>query len=104
MIAATNHPELLDTALFRRFDDVIEYEIPDAPLIERLLRARLGSFDTQGLVLARRCRGCGWAVAGRGGAGGRGRSQSHDPRERKRVTCQALLGAIEERRRASFGG
>ncbi len=29
IVAATNHPELLDKALFRRFDDVISYELPD---------------------------------------------------------------------------
>lgn len=28
IIAATNHPEILDYALFRRFDDVIEYHLP----------------------------------------------------------------------------
>ena len=40
---------LLDRALFRRFDDVVEYSLPDAVLIERLLRARLDRFDTRGL-------------------------------------------------------
>jgi len=29
ILAATNHVRLLDNALFRRFDDVIEYELPD---------------------------------------------------------------------------
>lgn len=49
-IVATNHPELLDKALFRRFDDVIEYTVPDRSLIEALLRARLDRFDTRGLA------------------------------------------------------
>jgi SpoVK/Ycf46/Vps4 family AAA+-type ATPase len=49
IIAATNHPELLDKALFRRFDDVIEYAVPDVVLAEALLRARLDRFDTHGL-------------------------------------------------------
>ena len=42
ILAATNHPELLDKALFRRFDDVLEYELPDADITRRILRARLG--------------------------------------------------------------
>ena len=29
VIAATNHARILDKALFRRFDDVIEYDLPD---------------------------------------------------------------------------
>lgn len=42
IIAATNHPELLDRALFRRFDDVLEYDFPTEEIIARILRARLG--------------------------------------------------------------
>jgi SpoVK/Ycf46/Vps4 family AAA+-type ATPase len=47
IIAATNHPELLDTALFRRFDDVLIYELPDAKQIELLFRSRLAVFNTK---------------------------------------------------------
>lgn len=41
IVAATNHPEVLDHALFRRFDDVLEYGPPDAEQIGALLRVRL---------------------------------------------------------------
>ncbi|MCF8075637.1 MAG: ATP-binding protein [Desulfotignum sp.] len=41
IIAATNHPGILDPALFRRFDDVLYYSLPDKPNIAVLLKARL---------------------------------------------------------------
>ncbi|MHB8254242.1 MAG: AAA family ATPase [Acidiferrobacter sp.] len=44
IIAATNHPEILDYALFRRFDDVIEYRLPAAEQAANLIRSRLGKF------------------------------------------------------------
>lgn len=44
LIAATNHAELLDHALFRRFDDVIEYRLPDEKEIIALLKSRLAHF------------------------------------------------------------
>ncbi|HDT6566802.1 TPA: ATP-binding protein [Enterobacter cloacae] len=44
IVAATNHPEILDYALFRRFDDVIEYQLPTTAQAIELLRIRLGSF------------------------------------------------------------
>ncbi|WP_433931428.1 AAA family ATPase [Sorangium cellulosum] len=47
IIAATNHAELLDRALFRRFDDVLEYRLPDDALAEQILRSRLARLDTQ---------------------------------------------------------
>src|ERR1700734_2712061 len=37
IVAATNHGDSLDTALFRRFDDVIRYEAPNVTQIEQLL-------------------------------------------------------------------
>jgi SpoVK/Ycf46/Vps4 family AAA+-type ATPase len=44
IVAATNHPELLDKALFRRFDDVIAYALPDAQVVHGILQAHLASF------------------------------------------------------------
>lgn len=37
LIAATNHGELLDPAVWRRFDAVVEFTLPDADELERLL-------------------------------------------------------------------
>lgn len=44
IIAATNHPDVLDHALFRRFDDVVEYHLPTPAQALDLIRSRLGSF------------------------------------------------------------
>ena len=38
LIAATNNPRLLDQALCRRFDDVLYYPLPDAPLCKAILQ------------------------------------------------------------------
>jgi SpoVK/Ycf46/Vps4 family AAA+-type ATPase len=45
VIAATNHPELLDRALFRRFDDIIEFAAPNQELAEALMKNRLANFE-----------------------------------------------------------
>lgn len=47
ILAATNHPEILDYALFRRFDDVIEYHLPTAAQAADLIRSRLGLFASK---------------------------------------------------------
>jgi len=44
ILAATNHPHILDYALYRRFDDVVEYSLPDKRLINKILRNRLSAF------------------------------------------------------------
>ena len=45
IVAATNHPEILDYALFRRFDDVIEYGLPTVQQIVAVLKNRLAGFS-----------------------------------------------------------
>jgi SpoVK/Ycf46/Vps4 family AAA+-type ATPase len=46
VVCATNHPELLDHALFRRFDDVIAYTLPDAKDIIQIMHSYLARFET----------------------------------------------------------
>jgi len=41
IIAATNNPKMLDKALFRRFDDVLRYELPDEGQIKELIKMYL---------------------------------------------------------------
>ncbi len=46
IVGATNHPQMLDRALFRRFDSVIEYNLPSPDISEEVMRARLALLDT----------------------------------------------------------
>jgi hypothetical protein len=47
IVATTNHPELLDRALFRRFHVLISYTLPEIPLIVETMKSRLMTFDTR---------------------------------------------------------
>lgn len=49
VLGATNHVGLLDRALFRRFDVVLEYTLPTAEIAARVMRARLGLLDTSSI-------------------------------------------------------
>lgn len=101
VIAATNHPELLDPALFRRFDDVIEYALPEPELAHRIVEARLATFDTSALD---------WSAVTDAAAG---LSQAEIARAadeaaksavlegHTRISTAELLDSLSERRRAS---
>lgn len=51
LIAATNHEMLLDSALWRRFDEVIEFRRPSVHEIRKLLRHRLRAARHEGLQI-----------------------------------------------------
>jgi len=53
VIAATNHPQLLDRAVFRRFDSVIEYQPPTVEIARRVIKNRLATLDMKGLQWAK---------------------------------------------------
>lgn len=43
IVAATNHPQLLDRAMFRRFDAVIDYPLPDQDISRAVIRRHLAT-------------------------------------------------------------
>lgn len=57
IVAATNHPEILDHALFRRFDDVLHYALPDETRIASVLKSRLGHVTAKGVSWTRLAKG-----------------------------------------------
>ena len=64
ILAATNHPQMLDYALFRRFDDVIEYALPDAKQSKQLIENRLAGFaenNSDYMQLAKHAEGLSYA-------------------------------------------
>ncbi len=102
IVAATNHPEMLDRALFRRFDDVIEYSLPDAALAEAILRRKLAMFQTGDLV---------WStlLPEAEGLSNADLSRASEEAEKRavlsgstQITRQALVAALQERRAASY--
>lgn len=50
IVAATNNPKLLDQALFRRFDDVLYYDVPTKGERQKLIENVLGVFKDSKFV------------------------------------------------------
>ncbi len=100
IIAATNHPKMLDRALFRRFDDVIEYALPDVTSAEEIIRRKLATFDTSGVAWSA-------AVAEVDGLSPAELVRASEEAAKHavlggstQITSQALLHAIRERKAA----
>lgn len=100
IVAATNHPQLLDRALFRRFDAVIEYPLPTPAVARDVIKQRLAHLGTRGVS---------WKVVDEAAAGlSHGELTSavdHAAKDailsgRKQVTTATLVAALEERRAA----
>lgn len=53
IIAATNHPDVLDYALFRRFDDMIQYGLPNQEQVISILKRRLAGFQAKRFAWSR---------------------------------------------------
>lgn len=97
ILAATNHPEILDYALFRRFDDVVEYHLPTPEQAGDLIQSRLGSFapkpfrkkesgeKAEGLSYAEICRAANDAI------------KDAIMQESPKIQMAVLFGALEER-------
>lgn len=53
LLAATNHPALLDEALWRRFDEVLTFGLPTVHQLRQVLRLRLKGVAHSGLEIPR---------------------------------------------------
>jgi SpoVK/Ycf46/Vps4 family AAA+-type ATPase len=53
LVAATNHPQLLDTAMFRRFDAVIRYPLPDGRVVRIIVENRLANVPRERITWAK---------------------------------------------------
>jgi len=47
LIAATNHPQLLDYAAWRRFDKVVSFPLPDEEMRRKIFEKVLGKMDAR---------------------------------------------------------
>lgn len=102
IVAATNHAEILDYALFRRFDDVIEYQLPTAGQAAKLIKSRLGKFAPKPFALktiASKASGLNYAEIRRAIDEAIKEAVMHDE---SRVNGEILNRALEDRRKLSL--
>lgn len=99
VVAATNHPKLLDKALYRRFDQVIEYRLPDAEAATQVMRNRLVLLDTKGVDWASVAEHTDQLSHGDLVRAAEAAAKHVLLSGRKGITTAALMSALEERRR-----
>ncbi|MCA9119264.1 MAG: ATP-binding protein [Planctomycetaceae bacterium] len=99
ILAATNHIMMLDDALFRRFDDVIQYLLPTESQFKQLVQNRLSRFlgkrtgwktlwkTANGLSHAEICRACDDAA------------KTHVLQDTESIGTSALNSAFQHRRK-----
>jgi AAA+ superfamily predicted ATPase len=99
LIAATNHAHALDAALFRRFDDLIEFTLPSGELVVRTLKRRLVKVRLEGRIswtqVARSATGMSYAEIVKACNEAVKQMLLNN---REILTKKELIGALEERR------
>jgi SpoVK/Ycf46/Vps4 family AAA+-type ATPase len=83
LIGATNHPQLLDEAAWRRFDEVVEFSLPDQQMREEILRRVTATIDS----------GCDYRQLA-------AETEGFSGADLRLMVKEALLSALMERREA----
>lgn len=100
ILAATNNPQLLDPAVFRRFDLLINYDLPDEQGIQRLIKnriARVPLYRISWKKVAASAKGMSPAeICSAAEEAGKSMLLS----DRDKVTTTDLLSSLEKRQRA----
>jgi len=103
VVAATNHPELLDRALYRRFDSVIEFVLPEVDAALDVIRARMALMDTSSInwsAVRPEVRGLSHADLVRAAESA---AKNALLRDDVRVDTESLVASLRERRRQADG-
>jgi len=103
IIAATNHAAILDKALFRRFDDIVEYTLPTRNQAAEVLKTKLAGFKSgriQWVNLAKKAVGLSYGDLTRAVEDAIKQSII----ERRAVTNVDLAASIQERKVAAGAG
>jgi len=104
IIAATNHPAILDRALFRRFDDIIEFALPNKTEVIVALKAKIAGVKPETRIrwtqLAARAMGLSYADLTRAAED----AIKHALIEGRALTQTDLTFALEERKVALTHG
>ncbi len=101
IIAATNHQSFLDSALFRRFDDILRYTLPHSAQISTLLKNRLSGVAAKSIPwikLAASAKGLSHAEVARAADEVLKDALIH---QRPRIVMANIQGALAERKRVA---
>jgi SpoVK/Ycf46/Vps4 family AAA+-type ATPase len=100
IVAATNHGQMLDRALFRRFDDVLEYALPNLTLTEEIIRRKLAPFDTSDVDWSAVLHGAGSFSPADLVRVSEEAAKNAVLVDSKRITTESILSALDERKAA----
>lgn len=98
ILASTNHHEILDPALFRRFDDVVRYGFPAPEHVEELIRNRLNTFGLERVsweAVRRAAAGLSFAEVARASTEA---AKDAVLQDRNKIITDNLVNALNERR------
>ncbi len=101
LTAATNHPQLLDRAIFRRFGLVIEYSLPTPEQARAVVRNRLAPLSIRGLSWKRVDEATGGLSHSELTIACEQAAKQAILAKASRVTTDMLVAAMDERRRSS---
>jgi len=103
IVAATNNPKLLDQALFRRFDDVLYYSLPDENERKHLIELIMGTFLTSRFAWKKVLFGCEGLSQAEIGSACRDAIKEAVLHDRSKVTATELIGTLNQRRQIYSG-
>lgn len=103
IVAATNNPKLLDQALFRRFDDVLYYALPEEEERKHLIEIIMGTFLGSRFSWKRALSNCDGLSQAEIGSACRDAIKEAVLHDRSKVTANELIDSLSQRKQVYSG-